>query len=282
METIITPMQFVAMGASFVIATGLPVLLAILWHKRTGAKWISLFVGMLIFPVFVFGLENLCHQLFIFQSNALSRYVNGHVWAMTLYGGLAAGIFEETGRLVAFRWLLRKQNGREAGVMYGIGHGGIEAILICSVSMISNIVFFTALNAQGADAMLASVPAAQQAAMAATIETIRTTAPGLLLMSGVERIIAVILHISLSVMVFTAVKRKRWWLYPVAILLHAGVDCFAMLYQQGFITNLYVMEAVIAAAVAAVGYFAYRIYRGDAPAPLPDTAETEEQAVPEA
>ena len=272
METIVKPIQFAAMGASLVIAVGLPVLLAILWHKRTGAKWISLLVGMLIFPAFVFGLENVCHQLFIYQPNPISNYVNAHPLILMLYGGLAAGIFEETGRLVAFFWLLRKQNGREAGVMYGIGHGGIEAALICGVGMVSNIAFSIALNTQGAAAMLASVPAEQQATIAASIESLNTAPAGMLLMSGVERIIAITLHIALSVLVFTAVKRKKMWLYPVAILLHAAVDCIAVLYQQQYITNIYVLEAIIAAATAAIAYWAYRIYQADAPVAMPEEA----------
>ncbi len=273
MEAIVTPLHFAAMGISAVVAVGVPVLLAIIWHKRTGAKWISLIVGMLIFPIFVFGLENICHQFFIYQPNALSGYIASHVWAMALYGGLAAGIFEETGRLIAFRWLLKKQNGREAGVMYGIGHGGIEAILLCTVGMVSNFAFGIALNAQGPDALLASLPAVQQPAIAAAVEMFKTMSPGLFLMSGVERVIAITLHIALSVMVFTAVKRKKLWLYPVAILLHAGVDCIAVLYQQGLISNIYVLELLIAAAVVAIAYWAYRIYRADKPAE-PERAES--------
>jgi uncharacterized membrane protein YhfC len=68
------------------------------------------------------------------------------------------------------------------------------------------------------------------------------------LVGGIERIFAIGVQISLSVLVFYAVfgARKRW-LYPAAILLHALVDLPAMLFQLGIIKSIAVVEAATCA-----------------------------------
>ena len=184
-------------------------------------------------------------------------YVLNHTWAYVLYGALAAGVFEETGRYVGFRFLLRKHTDRSVSVMYGIGHGGIEAILVGGVSAISNLVFSLQYNS-GA---LAGNSAAETAG-----NSLAAMIPGLFFVSGIERLIAVCLHIALSVLVFLAVQRAgRLWLYPAAILLHAGADVFAALYQKGVLTNVWLVELFVALATAAIGWFAWRLYRADRP-----------------
>ena len=54
--------------------------------------------------------------------------------------------------------------------------------------------------------------------------------PHTYLWGGLERIVAVAIHISLSVLVWRAVERRAsLWLFPAAIALHAGVDACAIL-----------------------------------------------------
>ena len=54
--------------------------------------------------------------------------------------------------------------------------------------------------------------------------------PHTYLWGGLERIGAVAIHISLSVLVWRAVERRAsLWLFPAAIALHAGVDACAIL-----------------------------------------------------
>lgn len=265
MEPIVTPLKIVGMAVSALISLGLPIALAILWHKRTHAKWSALLVGAITFYVFVNFLEGGMHALCLgmVKENAISRFLKANLWAYGLYGGLAAGVFEETGRFLAFKWLLKKQQGRETGVMYGIGHGGIEAILVCTVSMISSIAFSLSLNSVGVEAMLAQ-GGAQLASMQSSIQAVSQTPAGLFFVSGVERVIAIVLHIALSVLVFSAANRKgKLHLYPLAILFHAAVDCFAMLYQMGIISNILLIELGVAVLTALIALYALGIYRAD-------------------
>ena len=275
MEAIVSVPKFIGMGVSLILSVGLPIFLLIYWKKRTGAKVTTALVGALTFVVFVFGLENALHQVCIYQDNGFSRFLNANPWAYMLYGGLAAGIFEETGRLLAFKWVLKKRNQTPTSVMYGIGHGGIEAILIGGMGAVSNLAFALSLNATGADALVASA-GANSAQVAAAVETFRNTSAGMFLVSGVERVIAIGLHIALSVLVFLAAKRTgKFWLYPTAIGIHAVVDFVAVLYQLGKIQSILWVELLVLIFTACAAFWAWKLYRKD----LADVAmETQELA----
>ena len=269
MEPLIAPVKLIGMTLSALVSLCLPIALAIFWRKRTGAKWSAVLVGALTFFVFVYLLESGAHAFFLgaVQENAISRYLNATPWALGLYAGCMAGIFEETGRFLAFKWLLKKQTGRETGVMYGIGHGGIEAILVCTTSLFSMLALAVSLNTSGADALLAQAGASREA-LQATIDTLVQTDGSYFFAAGIERVIAIALHIALSVLVFAAANRKgKFHLYPVAILLHAAVDCFAVLYKMGLIQNIWFIELGVAVLTVLIAGYARRVYRADRPEP---------------
>ena len=255
----IPSLSIFGMACSALLAIGFPVVLLVFWHKKTHASYAAAGVGALMFLVFAMVLEQLLHTVVLRPDG----FVANTTWAYVLYGALAAGVFEETGRFVGFRFLMKREPQRAAGVMYGIGHGGIEAVLVGGTAAISNLLFAIQYNA---GALAGSAPYDTAA------QTIASTAPGLFFVSGIERIIAVCLHIALSVLVFTAVNRAgRLWLYPLAILLHAGVDVFAALYQRGLLTSVWLVELFVALATAAVAAYARRVYLADRD-PVPEPA----------
>ena len=58
-----------------------------------------------------------------------------------------------------------------------------------------------------------------------------------------QEVSAMILHIGLSILVFTSVnKNKKFYLYPVAILIHMISDIPAGLYQTGMISSIMLIE----------------------------------------
>ncbi|MPN26906.1 hypothetical protein SDC9_174332 [bioreactor metagenome] len=172
-----------------------------------------------------------------------------------------AGIFEETGRFVAFKTVLKKNLGNDRNaLMYGAGQGGFEAFFILVFSMVSNIVMAVMLNAGMIDRLTAGITDENALkTLYATFAALSQTAPAIFLMSIVERIAAVVLQISLSVLVWFAAKNKKnFWFFPLALLLHAFIDAFAVILAKnisniwivlGFIYVLSACYAVIAATV---------------------------------
>ena len=87
-----------------------------------------------------------CSRLFIkSESNNINLALVQPI-IYSLYGGLMAGIFEETGRYFSFKWFLKKENRIQDGVSYGIGHGGIEAMLIVGTTYLNNLIFSILIN----------------------------------------------------------------------------------------------------------------------------------------
>lgn len=254
------------MWITALVSIFLPIVLLIMWKKKRKVKIAPFFIGALIFIIFALVLENISHSFFIIRDSALSRFVNGNTWVYVLYGALAAGLFEETGRFVAFKFFMKNNDDKESAVTYGIGHGGIESILVVGFSMLSSIFLISTLNSMGGiDNYVALVPEESQDMVRSSLMSLYTTAPYVYLMGAVERVATIAFHIALSVFVFMAVKRPgKWYFYPVAILLHVFLDVFAVLYQRGVITNIVIMEAIIIVITLITSYFAYRIYKSDA------------------
>ena len=237
----------------------IPVLMLIIYKRRNKDVPLSpFFIGCGIFVVFALVLESLLHQVMI-------PIVSGNVWAYALYGAFAAGIFEETGRLVAFGLLMKKHDDPRTALMYGMGHSGIEAILLVGVTMLSYIVVAATVNSVGLESAVQLYSAGQPEnaeLIRQQFEMLRSMSMGNALISVYERIIAITVHISLSAVVFAAVKVKgKGWLYVLAVLLHALLDLPAAFYQKGALTAplLYVVLTLITGVMVFVGVKCFKL-----------------------
>ena len=221
----------------------LPVIMILTWEKKTGARIKPFWIGVLTFLLFAMVLEQVMHAIFLVIPWSGSKYITTHTWAYALYGCFAAGFFEETGRYVAFDKWLKDCWKRKDAVTYGIGHTSCEILCVTGMGAISYLV------------MLYN-PAVGNAAATSSISA------GTLMMGVVERLIASVLHISLSVFVYTAVKViGKKYLYPVAIALHMLADVPAVLYQRAVIKNTAFVELLMACITAAIAFVAFRMYK---------------------
>lgn len=177
-----------------------------------------------------------------------------------LYGILAAAIFEEGGRYVAFRFLLKNYDTKEDAIMYGIGHGGIEVILLVGFSLISSIILALTINNMGVDQFIESFTPAQISDIHAIIQSLQAFTPLQTLLSLIERISAMILHLSCSVIVYYAVRNKEWRYMLLALGFHALMNLPAALFQAQFISNLVVIEGMTLIIACAIGFYAFNLY----------------------
>lgn len=179
-----------------------------------------------------------------------------------LYGALAAGVFEETARFVSFYLIKKKHHDYSTALSYGIGHGGVEAIIIGGVSMISTIALSMLINSGQINTILNSLSGLTQQTLQAQVNSVVETPSYLFLISGFERILTILIQISLSVIVFYAVNGKnKLWFFPLAILLHAIVDAPVALYQAKVITNIFLIEGYLLICTIVLVYFSYRIHQ---------------------
>lgn len=273
-NTLVSTSAIAGMILSMAVTLAGPVLLLVLWQVKQrkshfadssrAKKEYSLLpalAGALTFVIAALVLESIPKYFLFSGGSAVSDYILSHAWAYALAGALLAGIFEECGRFVTFRFLLKNYQNRETAVTYGIGHGGIECMLLAGMSMISNLMLAVMINHGSLTLLMENLPAEQAAAYDTVIASLTTAGFGMFLWGIWERIFAVLLHISLSVLVFVAAKNKsRFYFFPLAVFLHTLMDIPAALYQFGSL-SLAVAEVLIAAFSIGSALLAYRVYQ---------------------
>ena len=106
-----------ALAGQLLFVTALPIVLLVWWRRHSRASLTPAVIGMLAFLVFAQLLEQVLHYAFLISDNAVSRAIAANPGLYVLYAGLAAGLFEETGRFMAFKYLLRRSGGRETAAL---------------------------------------------------------------------------------------------------------------------------------------------------------------------
>ena len=234
--------SIVFMIFSGLVAFGLPVLVFIIINKRIKLSVIPALVGCAAFVVFALVLERILHSFVLYtQADGSITLIEKSPILYVLYGIFAAGIFEETARFISFSLLKKRHHGIGTGLSYGIGHGGIECILIVGLTMVNNVIFSIMINT-GSLALLGDTIPAE-----IIVDPLVNTAPVMFLFGGIERIFAFTFHVAASVVVWTAVNYKGMlWLYPVAICMHAILNIPAAAMQAGLIDSIVLVEVLTA------------------------------------
>ncbi len=251
-------LSIIFMGVSAVLSAAIPAALLLYFRKKKKADILPFFIGCAVFILFALVIEGAVNSL-LFSSPA-GAAIQSKPLRLALVGGLMAGLFEETGRFAAFRTVLRGRRENDANsLMYGAGHGGIEAVLVLGASMITNIVFATAINSGGASlsALTAGAPEETLKAIGQLAEVPSWT----FLLGTVERCLAITLHIALSVIVWFGAKEPgKLWLYPLAIALHALTDAAAVFAASAGIPT-FAVEGIVALCTLASVLIALAVWK---------------------
>lgn len=225
-------LSLISLCFGIICGTLIPVCLLIWWKRKTGVKLKPFIIGAVCFIVFANVLESVSHMYFILGENTISSAINSSPILFTLYTCLAAGIFEETGRLCGFKYFLKNSNNPDDAFAYGIGHGGIEVILVLVLNYLVYLLIALGLNIQGTNDQIVAV--------------ISSISPIAVLLALLERSSAMLLHIGLSLLVYIAVKKAgKFYFYPLSILIHGLFDVPAALFQFGVIKSVIVIETLL-------------------------------------
>jgi uncharacterized membrane protein YhfC len=259
----VSVVSIICMFISFILAVLLPLAIIIYFKVKNRLNLKAVLFGALLFVVFALILESIMHSL-VLGSNPQQSFIFKSPVLYMLYGGFAAGIFEESARLIGFKFLLkvRKDESINTGLSYGFGHGGIEAIILGGLAVINNIVNSFLINSGMMDGILKGLPVDRLNAAHQAINTLVTQPSYIFLVSGFERVVALVIQVSLSLIVLKAVVDKKWIYFICAIVIHAMIDFPAVLYQTGILKSVYLVElfAVISAAICAA--IVYKLYSG--------------------
>ncbi|MGN0608332.1 MAG: YhfC family intramembrane metalloprotease [Oscillospiraceae bacterium] len=245
-----------------ILVIAIPVILLIVWKKKTKASLKPAITGMIIFPLFGILLKAIPGYFLLMADNPVSRVLNSNIWLYSIIGGgLLAGIFEEGGRFVAFKFFLKKYRSNKDAISYGIGHGGFESAYM-GFAAFNYVILALTVNAAGMGVLTAGLDEANTAAVTAQIQSIAATpfyVPAVL--GVVERISAIVFHISMSVLDLAAAREKKYLpLLPLAILLHTLMNSMIGFVMAGMISTI-ALECILAAYSAVMAFFAHRLYK---------------------
>jgi uncharacterized membrane protein YhfC len=256
----ITVSQFIAIALFAVLGILIPCLLPVLIQKKyIKIKMAPLFVGAGIFIFFVLLLESLMHFYFL-KTNTYTKSVLENPWIYAIYASLAAAFFEETGRLIAFKFILKKYRTAADGIAYGLGHGGIEFLLIGGIGAINILVMAVLINHNGFDVLLnaKNIPVNQIKEIKNSVLDVDFTN---VLLGLFERSMALIMQVGMTMMVFYAVVTRKYKFYFFAVLFHLSADFCAALAQKGIISPVWIVELIIIPFAIAGIVIARNLYR---------------------
>ena len=232
----VSPVILLAVVVGGVLTVFWPFAILLICRKRMTLSSRNILVGAGVFFVFSQVLEKGLNSYILKLNPTTAAWLSGTPIAYALYGCFAAALFEEIGRYLGMQFLVRGTGNPGTAVAYGIGHGGIEAILIGGLAAVQTFALGALLNSGRFDATLGtSVPPNVLADMLAGLEHLTMAS---VVISSLERLVALLIQIGFSLIVWRGVEQRRLSWLVLAVGLHAAVDFLAGLAQVGFVSTI--------------------------------------------
>ena len=232
------------------------ILIAAVWYARKQYKinFAVLGLGAVAFFASSQVLEKIVHLLVLHpQKDGTVPLMSENPLLYVIYGISMAALFEETARLIFFKWLEKKKTLEDSDALaYGLGHGGLELIYIGIASLLNLFILFSAVESQNSNIM--------QLLPESTLATINNLAAWQIYLLGLERILALLLQVGLTFWVYQAVRQKKWIYLVAAYGLHALFDLAPSLSQVGWLSNPLLVEGLLTVEVIIFIYFTKTIF----------------------
>jgi len=216
-----------AMVFTLLISILFPIVLVIVLYVKKRISLVSVAVGALVF--LIFQLLTRIPLLAVLGTQPWYQQMAENIVLIGLFLSLTAGLFEEIGRYLAFRFVLKSRLQIKNGVAYGVGHGGFEAMTLVGLTYVNNLIYSTLINSGQYDTLIA--PMLGELGDTLRDQIVNTPAYAFAL-AGVERVFAIIAHIALSLVVLLGVRRGRFVYVIYAILLHTLLNFPAVLLSR--------------------------------------------------
>ena len=152
-----------------------------------------------------------------------ASFAENHAFLYVLSLAFTAGLFELAGRFAAAKNMENTPSRKSISLAVenklswkralaaGLGHGGIEAMLLIGMTYVNNLIYIVMINSGSFEALIA-----QSAALGVDVsqlELIRSqligSSPALFLLAGFERLLAMINHLAMSTLVCYGVAHKK-------------------------------------------------------------------------
>lgn len=230
-------MLFMGLLSGLAICFGIPIAGLVMLGRRRKGTGRAFFLGVLAFVISQLLIRIPLLGL-VLPQYAWYGVLQLNPWVYGLFLGLTAGLFEETARWAAIRFFLKEKQECEHGLAFGLGHGGIEAVMLVGIPLLR-----MALQLLAGKAALLFVNA------------------GSLFVSGMERLFAMTFHVGASLLVMYGVRRRKLIFLLAAILLHTLLDAAIVILPAVWGTGIAEIEVYTALMAVATLFAGTRCYR---------------------
>ena len=232
-STLHVPVAWLTMTAvATVLVMVCPFVLGGIARKKLAVGWKYFWFGALVF--LVFQLLTRVPLVIVLEGTVLAPLLRSSIaftWIWLTILAVTAGLFEEVGRLVGYRLFMhREPKTWSKAVMFGLGHEGLESLVLVGGGHILTLLNIAILSA----ITVTSLPAAQKQTILQQFAAINAQPVWFPLLAAWERLWSFPLQVMLSVIVLQVFRRHQVrWLF-LAILLHTLIDFLTLAFPQAF------------------------------------------------
>ncbi|MBN1399419.1 MAG: YhfC family intramembrane metalloprotease [Anaerolineae bacterium] len=215
----------VAFAVSLVLQVSCPLAVTLVYRRRTRTSWQPFICGAMIYTVFqLFTWLPLSVYADVVISSKLATEMGAFLWLLGL--AFSTSLVEESGRWVGFRYLFPRSNCELSwrnGVMYGLGHGAVETLLLIAGLTFIYFLAYIILGRLDLSELVMSFSGELDEALLQELRAVIKTTWTQPLTVAVERILAIPHQVAWSLLVLQSVayRQKRW--FGFAVLYHASV-----------------------------------------------------------
>lgn len=199
------------MVITLVISLILPILLLIIYAvanrgKKVTSAWFLGAAGFFVMQVVIrLPILSVLGTMPAFLSFATEHYA---IYALLL--GFTAGLFEVVGRLAVAK-IMSKELTYERSLAAGLGHGGIEAMILIGTTYINNLAYSAMINSGTFEVAVAQTAAAgvDVSSLYAAKEALISTPAYMFGLAGFERVLTMICHVAMTLLVCYFVAKKQ-------------------------------------------------------------------------
>lgn len=241
----------------------IPIGLGIYLTRRFNQNWRLFWIGGLTFVASQIG-----HIPFnAYLLNPMLRQIlprvpegTGQMVVAALFVGLSAGLWEEIARYIAYARFIPDVRSWQKGLLFGAGHGGIEAMILGFLAFMSFLNLF-ALSGRDLSQL---VPAEQVSLVQQQVEYYWSMPWPNSLLGAVERLFAIPLHLACALLVLQSFTRKQVFWVWLAIGWHALVDAIVVFLVQvwrPYTWSAYAIEGILGILALVSVVIIFRLYQ---------------------
>lgn len=224
---------FIGIILTLVLTLVGPVLAAFLYIIKNKGKgvWKALVLGAAGFYILQYQIRITVLNT-LATSNWFQRFAENNYIMYCLILASTAAFVEVVARLVTAKCLVKELSYRH-GIAAGLGHGGIEAVLLVGMTYVNNLIFAVLINTGLYDGLVQQVEASSWLEDTPEVTELLVLMKEIILetpardfyLAGYERILCVLFHISMSLLVcYTVYKKKTVLGVGIAFTAHFLVD----------------------------------------------------------